>query len=143
MTTDEIVIRDEAWGWLEPVQTVQFATFDGNFPRVRPMSLILDSERFWLCTGTSDAKVAQLMDFPVFEFCKVLVGEDSRGTLRCSGTVEMVSDPTERSRMAKVIPFFKEYWEDPSDPSFCLIELFVSTVEYMAPGEMTACSFDV
>ena len=136
-------LKKEAWGWLKPVQTVNLATWDGKLPRVRPVSLIFDGERFWACTGTNDAKVGQLKGDPGFEFSLMLVGDGCNGTLRGSGQVRFVEDPEEKRVVADKIPFFSDYWESPSEPSFCAFELCVDSVEFMMPGEMTAVTFQV
>jgi len=67
--------REEALSVLKNVQMVHVATWDGEFPRVRPMSLVYDGGRFWVCTGSSDAKARQLEAHPVFEFSLLLEGE--------------------------------------------------------------------
>jgi uncharacterized pyridoxamine 5'-phosphate oxidase family protein len=133
----------EAWGWLKQTQTVHLATWDGRHPRVRPVSLIFDEDRFWVSTGASDAKVKQIEEHPVFEFSLMLKKEDEGGTLRCSGAAGIVTDMGTKSMISRRIPFFSQYWDSPEDPTFCLIELLVKEVEYMRPGEMTARRFSV
>ena len=136
-------LKKEAWGWLKPVQTIHLATWDGERPRVRPMSMIFDGERFWVSTGSRDAKAAQVAANPVFEFSLTLQGEGSSGTLRGSGRARIVEDPEEKRRVAAIIPFFGDYWETPEDPSFCLLELAVDQAEFMRPHEMRAVKFPV
>jgi len=136
-------LKREAWGWLKPVQMIHLATWDGAMPRVRPVSLVYEEERFWVATGTREAKAVQIAANPVFEFSLVLQGEGSNGTFRGSGRARIASDPGEKRRIAAKIPFFKEYWESPDEESFCLIELGVSDVEFMRPHEMTAVKFRV
>jgi len=136
-------LREEAWGWLEQVQIIHLATWDGESPRVRPVSLIFDEGRFWVSTGSRDAKVSQIEDNPVFEFSLVLQGEESKGSLRCSGSAGIVEDQETRSRISRSIPFFGQFWDTPEDPSYCLIELVVVEGEYMRPKEMTAHRFSV
>ena len=141
MDADRDDLKKEAWGWLKPTQTVHLATWDGKRPRVRPVSLIFEEGRFWVSTGSEDAKVAQIGKHPVFEFSLMLEGEGGTGTLRCSGAAWIVTDPGTKGSMAEGIPFFDQYWETPEDPTFCLIELKVKDVEYMRPGEMVADRF--
>ncbi|MBN2585951.1 MAG: pyridoxamine 5'-phosphate oxidase family protein [Candidatus Fermentibacteraceae bacterium] len=143
MPDTESKLKSEAWAWLGPVQTVHLATWDGTSPRVRPVSLIFDDGRFWLCTGSADAKVRQLEQDPGFEFSLMLEKGDFSGTLRCSGRARIAADPEEKSRMSARIPFFGQYWESPEDPSYCLVELHVKDVEFMRPGEMTSTRFKV
>jgi len=136
-------LRKDAWSWLKPVQMIHLATWDGTFPRVRPVSLIFDQGRFWFCTGTNDAKVRQIRQHPVFEFSLILQGDGTSGTLRCCGRTRISDDIEEKSIMASRIPFFSQYWDYPEDPTYCLVELLVEDAEYMKPGEMIASSFSV
>jgi len=103
---------------------------------VRPMSLVYEGGRFWICTGSSDAKARQLAAHPVFEFSLLLEGEGCRGTLRGSGHSRIVTDPVERRMVAGLVPFFSEYWQSPDEPSFFPVELLVERLEHMRPGEM-------
>jgi len=128
--------REEALSVLKGVQMVHVATWDGEFPRVRPMSLVYEGGRFWICTGSSDAKARQLAAHPVFEFSLLLEGEGCRGTLRGSGHSRIVTDPVERRMVAGLVPFFSEYWQSPDEPSFFPVELLVERLEHMRPGEM-------
>jgi uncharacterized pyridoxamine 5'-phosphate oxidase family protein len=136
-------LKREAWGWLKPVQLIHLATWDGTMPRVRPVSLVFEEERFWVATGTREAKAVQIAGNPAFEFSLTLQGEGSSGTFRGSGLARLVDDIEEKRRIAAKIPFFGEYWESPEQESFCLIELGVSEVEFMRPHEMTAVKFRV
>lgn len=136
-------LKREAWGLLKPTQTVHLATWDGRYPRVRPVSMIFDDGRLWVSTGASDAKVRQIGEHPLFEFSLMLEKEDEGGTLRCSGAAAIVTDMETKRRMSLRIPFFGQYWDTPEDPTFCLVELLVEEAEYMRPGEMTALRFRV
>ncbi len=135
-------IRAEALGWLKQVQTVHLATWDGERPRVRPVSLVHHQGRFWVCTGSRDAKAAQVITHPVFEFSLLLQGEKGNGTLRVSGGVRVVRDLEEKSRISRAVPFFGDYWKSPEEESFFLMELVPDSMEYMRPGDMTAAWFE-
>jgi len=128
--------RKEALALLNLQQIVHFATWDGKRPRVRPMSLVYDGKRFWMCTGSKDAKTKQLALYPVFEFSLMLQTKGSRGTLRGSGRTRMVTETKEKRVVAGIIPFFADYWLSPDDPSFCPFELLVDSMEHMRPGEI-------
>lgn len=141
MNEIESQLKKEVWGLLKPTQMIHLATWDGEYPRVRPVSLIFHQDKFWFCTGSNDAKVNQMENNPVFEFSLMLEKGDYSGTLRCSGETEIVSDLTTKKQMADAIPFFSEYWKTAEDPTFCLVELKVDQVEFMRPGEMLAHSF--
>ena len=136
-------LKKEAWGWLKPIQPIHLATWDGERPRVRPVSMIFDGERFWVSTGSRDAKAAQVAANPAFEFSLTLQGEGSSGTFRGAGSARIVEDLDEKRRVVEIIPFFKDYWETPEDKSFCLLELQVDQVELMRPHEMKSVKFEV
>lgn len=143
MTDRNTDLKREAWGWLRHTQTVFLATWDGKHPRVRPVSMIYDDERFWVSTGSEDSKVEQIERYPVFEFSMLLKEDGKEGTLRCSGNVRIVEDMDTKRKMSERIPFFKVFWETPEDPAFCLIELLVREAELLRPKEMTAERFSV
>ena len=67
-------LKREAWTWLKPVQMIHLATWDSAHPRVRPVSLIFDEGRFWICTGTKEAKVTGWNTIP----CRRRTGKPSR-----------------------------------------------------------------
>lgn len=136
-------LKKEAWGWLKHTQTVHLATWDGEHPRVRPVSMIFDEERFWVSTGCSDAKMDQIEQYPVFEFSLLLENDEGAGTLRCTGTTRIVTDLETKSMMAERIPFFSQFWDSPEEDSYCLIELMVERAEFMRPGEMYGTNFSV
>ncbi len=143
MNEIEIQLKEDAWDLLKPAQMIHLATWDGKKPRVRPVSLIFDEDRFWFCTGSNDSKVNQIQNHPVFEFSLMLEKENSRGTLRCSGVTEIITDLGTKKVMAEKIPFFSDYWDTAEDSTFCLVELQVNQVEFMRPGEMLAQNFSI
>ncbi len=143
MKEETTSLQKEAWDYLKPTQMIDLATWDGEYPRLRPVSLIFDQGRFWFCTGSNDAKVSQMENYPVFEFSLLLENGDSRGTLRCAGATEIVANMETKKTMAGRIPFFSDYWDTPDDPTFCLVELLVKQVELMPPGEMLSKKFKV
>lgn len=143
MTEKKSELKREAWGWLKPLQTVHLATWDGGHPRVRPVSMIFDDGRFWVSTGSEDAKVGQIEKYPVFEFSMLLKKDEKEGALRCSGDVRIIADMETKRRMAERIPFFKVFWDSPEDPSFCLVELLVNEAELLRPKEIAAERFSV
>lgn len=53
-------LKDEVLKHFKKMQTVYYATYDGTMPRVRPMALIYHNNRFWISTGTKNAKVKQI-----------------------------------------------------------------------------------
>jgi general stress protein 26 len=115
------------------IQTVYYATCDGDMPRVRPMALIYYNDRFWVSTGTKNAKVKQIRENKNSEFC-LLVGEgENKGCIRCSGESVIIEDKETKRELAGVMPFFKEFWKDADDPNYTLIEIAVKKIEYLRP----------
>ena len=50
-------------------QHIFLATSEGDQPRVRPVTLVCLNEKFWILTGTKNAKTKQIMKNPKIEFC--------------------------------------------------------------------------
>ena len=71
-------IVDEAYSYLNQLNVSYVATCEGGQPHVRPMMLIFIDGVFYYATGTSDAKVDELMRNPKTEVC-VLLGEGDDG----------------------------------------------------------------
>lgn len=58
---DEIKgIKDEVWKYFKNLQFIYLATCEGDQPRVRPVTLVCLDERFWILTGTDNAKTQQI-----------------------------------------------------------------------------------
>ena len=126
-------VKDKILSHFKRMQTVYYATCDGDMPRVRPMALIYHKNRFWVSTGTKNAKVKQIQENKNSEFC-LLVGEgENSGCIRCSGESVIIEDKETRKELADIMPFFKEFWKDTDDPNFTLIEIRVKDVEYLRP----------
>jgi len=53
-------LRQKYGRTLRIFSTFFLATEENNQPRVRPVTLVFFDERFWVLTGTDDAKVKQL-----------------------------------------------------------------------------------
>lgn len=75
----------------EPNRTMFFATYDGRFPRVRPMSLVRDGLRFYMGTGREDAKSVHIRTHPQVEFTLLLPRGADTGYLRVAGTAVEVT----------------------------------------------------
>jgi general stress protein 26 len=127
-------VEDEVLRSFKKIQTVYYATCDGDTPRVRPMALIYHKNRFWFSTGTKNAKVRQIQENKNSEFC-LLVGEgENSGCIRCSGESVIIKDKKTKKELADIMPFFDEFWKDAHDPNYTLIEIIVRKVEYLRPG---------
>lgn len=127
-------LKDEVLKHFKKMQTVYYATYDGTTPRVRPMALIYHNNRFWVSTGTRNAKVKQIQENKNSEFC-FLVGEgENNGSVRCSGESVIIEDQETKKELADIMPFFKEFWKDTDDPNYTLIEIKVKDIEYLRPS---------
>lgn len=130
------VTLEKIWKQFKLTQLIYLATAEGKKPRVRPMSMIHYDRKLWVSTYTGDAKVKQLKRNPYFEFCLILKKGVHSGYIRGSGRARIIAGRRTRRRVVAGIPFFKEYWKSADEPSFCLIQLKLRTIEYEAPGMM-------
>jgi general stress protein 26 len=128
--------KDEIWGLLKKTQTVFLATLDGKQPRVRPVTMIHYDKKLWVTTGTKDAKVKQIKKNPKFEVSWLFGRKGNPGSLRFSGTAEIVKDIKTKTGIAGQLKWFNYFWKSVSDPNFTLLRLSSDRAEYMRPGEM-------
>lgn len=126
----------DVFSLLKPTQMVHLATVEGTEPRLRPMTLIVMERRLFFATGSTDAKTAQIAANPATEWCLLERGGDYTGTMRCRGTMTLVSDPSLKQQVADHARFIYDYWRDAADPDFVLFELQPAQFRYMAPGDM-------
>lgn len=138
MGVNEDEILQEIWGNFSEQQQVFLATADRDQPRLRPVTLIYTMSRFFVATGTSDAKVHQIRQNPKVEFCLVVEKDGSKGTIRTECLAQIVTEKDVKIHVYNNISFLKEYWGNPEDPSYTLIELQPTSFEYMKPGSMQA-----
>ena len=114
--------------------TVHFATVDGERPSVRPLTMVRLEGRFWILTGTSDAKMVHLNSNPAMELCYLLKEGEFQGYIRAAGTARIIQDEATRERIAEQTEYFKVYWKGYDDPNYTLLEIVMSEIEYMKPG---------
>ena len=131
-------LRREIWRSLVEQQSVFLATADGDQPKLRPVTLIRLKNRLFVATGTHDAKVKQITQNPKAELCLLVEEEEKKGTIRAECIAELVKDPNLKAEAYHNVPFMKEFWSNPQDPSYALIELRPTNFEYMRPGSMEA-----
>jgi uncharacterized pyridoxamine 5'-phosphate oxidase family protein len=124
----------DVWKKFKKTQVVYVATIDAGKPRVRPMILIHHDRKLWVSTYTSDVKVGQIKKNPNVEFCLHLKAGKRNGYIRGFGKALIIKTRAARLMMAKAIPFFKAYWDNPDDSRFCLIQIKLRSIEYMPPG---------
>jgi uncharacterized pyridoxamine 5'-phosphate oxidase family protein len=136
-------VKQEVWDHLKESQCVYLATAEADQPRVRPVTLLNIDEKFWIATTTRSAKARQMRRNPNVEFCLPLSAECGTGYIRVAGVAGVVTDQKTRTAIGEKIPFLKEYWATPDDPSFCLIRITRVEIEYLRPGAEYATTFIV
>ena len=129
-------IKSEALSHLAGYSSVMLATVDADGPHVRPVTLIDHDGAYWIETGTGSAKVTQIRDNSKVELCLLFTEGENSGYVRLSAAAEIVTDAATRKRVSSHTGFFKDYWTSPDDPSFTLLHIMPTVVEYMRPGEM-------
>jgi len=136
-------IKQEAWSRFKDFEYVMLATEEGEQPRVRPVTLISYDHKFWVATGTKDAKIAQIQENQHIEICLQFQVETGGGYVRVAGKGEIVTDHETKKKLAEHIDYFDKYWTDVDDPNFTLLLIVPSEVEYLPPGVMEAEKFKV
>ncbi len=122
-------------------QHVFLATEEKDQPRVRPVTLVNFDQRFWVLTGTNNAKVKQIQKNPKIEFCLLLEEGKNRGYIRATGLAKITRDRETKVKVAKHCNFFSEFWKSPDDPNYTLLELELGEIEYLKPNEIKTRKF--
>ena len=135
--TDEAVLN-EVWEKFGEQQYIFLATADEDQPRVRPVTLIHHQKKFFVATGTEDAKVNQIKNNPKVAFCLMIEEGDQKGTIRAMGQAEIVKDLDIKTDLYNRVSWMKEFWKSPMEPSYTLFRVHVQGFEYMKPGSMQA-----
>jgi len=143
MVSKNAKLKKEVWNYFSDTQNIFFATSDGKQARGRPVTLIYFRKKFWVATGSKDAKIKQLKKNKNFEWCMILEKCKSQGYIRASGKVKIIRDKGTKAVVADNIPFFKNFWKEASDPGFALLRLEVSQIEYIKPGKFEVMTFKV
>ncbi len=131
-------LKKEIHSYFSLTQTTFFATYDGKYPRARPVSMIFSNGNFYIATGTEDNKVKQIKGNDTFEFSYLFTVEKNSGYIRGAGIAEIVIDKNVREEIFVKVPFLKEFWKTSGDEGYTLLKLNVSEIEYMKPGEFVA-----
>jgi len=134
-------IKEEVWKYFKDFEDIYLTTCEGGQPRIRPVTLVHLDERFWVLTGTDNAKVRQIRKNPKVEFCLPIQKKDRRGYVRAAGLAKITQDRALKSKVAKHCDFFREYWKGPNDPNYTLLEILIHEIEYVRPEGITAQKF--
>ena len=136
-------VKDKVWSHFKKMQNVFLATADADQPKVRPVTMLYYNDRFWVGTGTKDAKTRQIQQNMKIEFCSLVKGENTTGYIRGTGNAVIIKDEVTRKLLADAMPYFKDFWKDPADPRYTLLEIVIEQIEYMEPGKITVKRFAV
>lgn len=136
-------IRKEIWDNFEEFQMVFLGTAEGNIPRVRPVTLGYLEEKFWIFTGTNDAKVTQIKGNPKVEIAIPLKKDENNGYVRAYGDAKLILDDDTRKRLYDQCPFIQKYFKTSDDPGFTLLNIEMEEMEYLKPGEFEAAKYSV
>lgn len=134
-------LKAEIWRHFKDSQHVFLATAEDDQPRARPVTLVNFDQRFWVLTGTNNAKVKQVRKNPKIEFCLLIEEGENRGYVRAAGFAKIIRDRETRGKVAKHCDFFNEFWKSPDDPSYTLLELELNEIEYLRPNEIAVKRF--
>lgn len=132
------MLKKEIWGHFGRQQNVFLATVEGDQPRLRPVTLFRLEDRLFVATGSDNAKVKQIRVNPKVEFCLMFGEEGSRGTIRAECTARIVKDKDVKAKVYGAAPLLSEFWENPEEPSYTLIELLPIGFEYYRPNSKQA-----
>ncbi len=135
-------IKKEIMSCFKQTQPVYFSTIDKDIPRVRPVTLIHFNEKFWLATGSGDAKMAQIKANCNFEFCYSISDKKNMGYIRGAGVIKIVEDIAAKKELLDHIDFISHFWQDPADEGYSLLHLNIKEIEYMKIGEMIANKYE-
>lgn len=108
------------------------ATSDGDQPRVRPVSPIIEDDMsIWVTTYGTSKKVKQIQENP--KICLAFVEQpDGDKAAILIGEARIVPDMTEKKRVWKLASFdLSEHFPGgPESDEFCVLKIIIKTVEW-------------
>ena len=108
------------------------ATCDGDQPRVRPVSPIVENDMsIWVTTYGTSRKVKQIRHNP--KICLVFVEQpDGDKAATVIGEARIIPDIRKRRRVWKLAPFdlYEHFPEGPDSDDFCLLRIVVKRIEW-------------
>ena len=78
-------LKKKIWANFDEYRVVYLATSEKNRPQLRPVTLVFVDSRFYILTGTDDAKVKQIKENAMVELCLPLECGENTGYARMSG----------------------------------------------------------
>jgi len=108
------------------------ATCDGDQPRVRPVSPIVEDDMsIWVTTGGTSRKVKQLRENP--KICLAFVEQPNGDKAAIViGEAQIIPDIGEKKRVWKLANFdLYEYFPNgPDSDDFCLLKIVIKRIEW-------------
>lgn len=136
-------MNKELTAHLKKLQVVHFASSEYGQPRVRPVTLIYYDNRFFIATGSDDAKINQVKQNNQVEMCLTIKKDKSTGYIRFAGICSVIDDLQTKEYVMKEVDFIKQFWPTAAAPGFALLEIKLEHAEYMPLGEMVAKHFEI
>ena len=119
------IMQDAGFGFL--------ATSDGNQPCVRPMMPYLtdDNELLLALLGRSRT-IEHVRANPNVEFCFV---NRQMAYCRITGSARISTDAEKKLQVFTAIPMLRQYFAQPEDPNFVLVQIEIKKMEAMTPHQ--------
>ena len=112
------------------------ATCDGDQPRVRPVSPIVEDDMsIWVTTRSTSRKVKQLRENP--KICLAFVERpDGDKAVTIIGEALIIPDIRKKRRVWKLAPFdlYEHFPDGPDSDDFCLLKIIVKRIEWRDSG---------
>jgi uncharacterized pyridoxamine 5'-phosphate oxidase family protein len=120
------------------------ATVEYDQPRLRPVTLIIHENRFFVTTGTYDNKVSQVQENPKVEFLYLIPDEEGNtGYIRGECTAKILHELHIKRELFEKVPHVSQLWESPSDERLTVFELIPKMYEFIKPGDFHATKIPV
>ena len=112
------------------------ATCDGDQPRVRPVSPIVEDDMsIWVTTRSTSRKVKQLRKNPKICLAFVEPPDGDRAAI-VIGEAQIIPDIEKKKRVWKLAPFdlYEHFPNGPDSNDFCLLRIIVKRIEWREIG---------
>jgi len=112
MSEDELKLEDIK-PFFNKMPIVYFATAVKDQPRVRPMALIYNNNKYWLTSRAYEIKMKEIEQNGKMEFSFFVQIEKHNLNIRATGQASVVVDQKVKESAVKAINFFDSYWTGP------------------------------
>jgi general stress protein 26 len=136
-------LKKEIWHWFKKYQIIYLASVKGKKPQVRPVTMIYFQKKFWVMTGTDNAKTKQITKNHNVQYCLMIKRGTHHGYIRADCRARIVKDRTTKHLLADSVSFFKNYWKSADEPSYTLLELLPRQIEYQRPSWLYAQTISI